>query len=107
MLLTLGVAVGGLALLNWLLVRRRGRGIPLLLGLVLVGGISFLIWRAWALAPRRWWWGRASASYRDLGLEEAGLGVNTQSLNGTFRLYEGLGFEKVKRWTDYRKPLEE
>ncbi len=44
---------------------------------------------------------------KDLGMEEAALSVDTQNLSGAFRLYEGLGFEKVKRWTDYRKPLEE
>ena len=43
---------------------------------------------------------------RDLGMEEAALGVDTQNLSEAFRLYEGLGFKKVKRWTDYRKPLE-
>ncbi len=43
---------------------------------------------------------------RDLGMEEAALGVDTQNLTGAFRLYESMGFEKVKRWTDYRKNLE-
>ncbi len=52
MLLTLAVVVGGLAILNWLLVRRRARGIPMLVGLVLVGGISFLIWRTWGFGPQ-------------------------------------------------------
>ncbi|GMR09551.1 MAG: GNAT family N-acetyltransferase [Anaerolineae bacterium] len=44
---------------------------------------------------------------RDLGMEEAALSVDTQNLSGAFRLYKGMGFERVKRWTDYRKPLEE
>ncbi len=43
---------------------------------------------------------------RDQGMEEAALGVDTQNLSGAFRLYESMGFEKVKRWTDYRKNLE-
>ena len=44
---------------------------------------------------------------RDLGMEEAALGVDTENLSGALRLYESMGFEQVKRWTDYRKPLEE
>ena len=45
-------------------------------------------------------------SLRELGMDEAALGVDTQNLTGAFRLYEGMGFEEVKRWTDYRKILE-
>jgi len=45
-------------------------------------------------------------SLRDRGMDEAALGVDTQNLTGAFRLYEGMGFEEVKRWTDYRKILE-
>jgi peptide/nickel transport system permease protein len=52
MLLTLAILVGGLALLNWQLVKRWGRGIPILLGIILVGGVSFLIWRAWGFGPQ-------------------------------------------------------
>ena len=52
MLLTMAVLVGGLALLNWQLVKRRGRGIPLLLGIIFVGGLSFLIWRFWGFGPQ-------------------------------------------------------
>jgi len=43
---------------------------------------------------------------RDLGMEEAALGVDSQNLNSAFRLYESMGFEKEMRWTDYRKDLE-
>ena len=43
---------------------------------------------------------------RDLGMEEAALGVDAQNLNSAFRLYESMGFEKEMRWTDYRKDLE-
>ena len=52
MLLTLAFLVGGLALLNWRLVKRRGSGIPMLVALFLVGGISFLIWRFWGFGPQ-------------------------------------------------------
>ncbi|MFQ5942734.1 MAG: GNAT family N-acetyltransferase [Anaerolineales bacterium] len=44
---------------------------------------------------------------RDLGMEEAALSVDTENLSGALSLYESMGFEQVKRWTDYRKPLEE
>ena len=52
MLLTLAVLVGGMALLNWQLVRRRGRGVPVILGIIFVGGLSFLIWQAWGFGPQ-------------------------------------------------------
>jgi ribosomal protein S18 acetylase RimI-like enzyme len=39
-------------------------------------------------------------------MEDAALEVDTQNLSGAFRLYESMGFEKVMRWTDYRKNLE-
>jgi len=45
-------------------------------------------------------------SLRDLGMEEAALGVDAQNLSGALRLYKSMGFAEVKRWTDYRKPLE-
>lgn len=43
---------------------------------------------------------------RDLGMEEAALSVDAENLSGALRLYESMGFEQVKRWTDYRKNLE-
>ena len=52
MLLTFAVLVGGMALLNWQLVRRGGRGIPVILGIIFVGGLSFLIWQAWGFGPQ-------------------------------------------------------
>ncbi len=106
MLLTLRVLVGWQAILNWLLVRPRGRGMPLLVGLVLVESISFLIWRRWGFGPQAMVVGQSFRLLRDLGLEEAALGVNTQNLSG-LSPFRRLGLEKVKRWTDYRKPLEE
>ena len=42
---------------------------------------------------------------RDQGMDEAALGVDTQNLIGAFRLYESMGFEKVMRWTDFRKNM--
>ena len=52
MLLTFAVLVGGMALLNWQLVRRGGRGRPVILGIIFVGGLSFLIWQAWGFGPQ-------------------------------------------------------
>jgi len=42
---------------------------------------------------------------RELGMEEAALGVDAENPNGALRLYESLGFRTVKRHTTYRKPL--
>ena len=48
-----------------------------------------------------------SLSYlKQLGMTEAALGVDTENLSGALRLYESVGFLSVKRYTDYRKPLE-
>jgi mycothiol synthase len=48
-----------------------------------------------------------SFSYlKQLGMTEAALGVDTENLSGALRLYESVGFQCVKRQTDYRKPLE-
>jgi ribosomal protein S18 acetylase RimI-like enzyme len=43
---------------------------------------------------------------KELGMEEAALSVDTENLSGAFRLYEGLGYKHVKRWTTFAKPLE-
>jgi ribosomal protein S18 acetylase RimI-like enzyme len=48
---------------------------------------------------------RSLRMLKELGMEEAALGVDTENLSGALRLYEGLGFRAVKRSTDYRKPL--
>jgi ribosomal protein S18 acetylase RimI-like enzyme len=42
---------------------------------------------------------------KDRDMEEAALGVDTQNLSGALGLYEGVGFEPVKRSTIYRKPF--
>ena len=52
MLLIFVVIVGGLVLVNWFLSKRFGRGIPTLIGIVVVGGLSYLIWRFWGFGPQ-------------------------------------------------------
>jgi mycothiol synthase len=44
--------------------------------------------------------------FQEMGMQEAGLGVDTENPTGALRLYEGLGFNAVKRYTAFRKPLE-
>lgn len=44
--------------------------------------------------------------FHEMGMQEAGLGVDTENPTGALRLYEGLGFNAVKRYTAFRKPLE-
>lgn len=39
------------------------------------------------------------------GMEEAALGVHTENPNGAFNLYQSLGFQVVKMFTTYRKPM--
>jgi GNAT superfamily N-acetyltransferase len=39
------------------------------------------------------------------GMTEVALGVHTENPNGAYQLYEGLGYEVVRTWTTYRKPL--
>jgi ribosomal protein S18 acetylase RimI-like enzyme len=48
---------------------------------------------------------RSLKMLKELGMEEAALGVDAENLSGALRLYENLGFRTVKRSTDYRKPL--
>jgi mycothiol synthase len=43
---------------------------------------------------------------KDLGMEEAALGVDADNPNGALQLYKSMGFQVVKRHTTYRKPLE-
>ncbi|UCF61422.1 MAG: GNAT family N-acetyltransferase [Anaerolineaceae bacterium] len=48
-----------------------------------------------------------SLSYlKCLGMTEAALGVDAENLSGALRLYESVGFQVVKRFTEYRKRLE-
>jgi ribosomal protein S18 acetylase RimI-like enzyme len=43
---------------------------------------------------------------REMGMEYANLGVDTENLSGAIRLYEGLGYETIKTYTIYGKDLE-
>jgi hypothetical protein len=38
-------------------------------------------------------------------MTEVALGVHTENPNGAYQLYESLGYEVVRTWTTYRKPL--
>jgi GNAT superfamily N-acetyltransferase len=49
---------------------------------------------------------RSLAMLRDLGLEEAALGADAKNLTGAVRLYEELGFRRVRTSAGYRKPIE-
>ena len=43
--------------------------------------------------------------YREVGLEEAMLGVDSENPNGALGLYEGLGFVQASRAAAYRRDL--
>jgi mycothiol synthase len=73
--------------------------------------------RGWteAISTSRRWRRRGVAkaliveSIRELaarGMTEVALGVHTENPNGAYDLYAGLGYEVVKTWTTYRKPLD-
>lgn len=42
---------------------------------------------------------------KDLGMTEAGLGVDTDNPNGALRLYKSVGFKPVRKAMVYQKPL--
>jgi mycothiol synthase len=44
--------------------------------------------------------------FKEMGMTETALSVDSQNISGAFRLYEGVGYRKVKQQTIYRKPLE-
>jgi ribosomal protein S18 acetylase RimI-like enzyme len=48
---------------------------------------------------------RSLRTLKTLGMEEAALGVDTHNLTGALSLYEGLGYQPVKRETVYRKDI--
>lgn len=48
---------------------------------------------------------RSLKMFKDMGMDEAALDVDTQNLSGALRLYESVGFIPVKRTTTYRKRL--
>jgi ribosomal protein S18 acetylase RimI-like enzyme len=49
---------------------------------------------------------RSMRRFRDLGLTEAALGADAENLSGAVRLYEALGFRRVRTAASYRKALE-
>jgi mycothiol synthase len=44
--------------------------------------------------------------FKQMGMTETALSVDSQNISGAFRLYEGVGYRKVKQQTIYRKPME-
>jgi GNAT superfamily N-acetyltransferase len=48
---------------------------------------------------------RSLRMFKDLGLAEAGLGVDAQNPTGALQLYEGQGFRVHKSGTNYRKTM--
>ncbi len=43
---------------------------------------------------------------KERGMEDAGLGVDSENLSGALQLYESMGYRMIKRFSVYRKPLE-
>lgn len=43
--------------------------------------------------------------FKEMGMEEAALGVDAENLSGALRLYQSVGFSEVKRTTTYHKAL--
>lgn len=72
---------------------------------VYIGGVSVRRpWRRRGLA--RALLASSLVAAREAGYEGAGLGVDTDSPTGATDLYRSLGFEPVKTFTAWRKPLE-
>jgi len=44
--------------------------------------------------------------FKEMGFTETALSVDSQNLSGAFRLYEGVGYRKVKQQIIFRKPME-
>ena len=44
--------------------------------------------------------------FKEMGMTETALSVDSQNISGAFRLYEGVGYRKVKQQTIYRKSME-
>jgi len=44
--------------------------------------------------------------FKDMGMTETALGVDSQNLSGALRLYQGVGYCQTKQFSIYRKPLE-
>lgn len=48
---------------------------------------------------------RSLQMFKDMGMDHAALGVDTQNLSGALDLYQSVGFQVEKKFTDYRKKL--
>jgi mycothiol synthase len=44
--------------------------------------------------------------FKEMGMTETALSVDSQNISGAFRLYEGVGYCKVRQQSIYRKPME-
>lgn len=44
--------------------------------------------------------------FKDMGMTETALGVDSQNISGAHRLYESVGYRKIKQSIVYRKPME-
>jgi ribosomal protein S18 acetylase RimI-like enzyme len=44
--------------------------------------------------------------FKEMGMTETALSVDSENLSGAFRLYGGVGYRKVKQQINYRKPME-
>jgi len=49
---------------------------------------------------------RSFGVIKELGMTEAALGVDAENISGALQLYKSMGFQVVKRYTTYRKPME-
>ncbi len=48
---------------------------------------------------------QALRNLREAGFDEASLSVDTQNTSGACGLYESLGYQRMRKWSLYRKPL--
>jgi ribosomal protein S18 acetylase RimI-like enzyme len=44
--------------------------------------------------------------FKEMGMTETALSVDSENLSGAFRLYEGVGYRKAKQQIIFRKPME-
>ena len=44
--------------------------------------------------------------FKEMGMTETALGVDSENISGATRLYEGVGYRKVKQQIIYRKPVQ-
>jgi mycothiol synthase len=49
---------------------------------------------------------RSIEMFREMGMEETALGVDTQNPSGAFKLYESVGYRPARRHTFFNKPLD-